>query len=247
MCRGIRWTSLGGFLPQRNSDMYILEIFTKRQTHTHVSERHQHKKKTPSTELHKIQLKLRVIVPIISEKENASISWDFQSSYQPPAASTALTEAWVCLCAAPLPSLPLICFVALLAKQRGLGVLREDRTGNAWLPWSLPSPHSETAHPASLHKLLGGHLKTDAQKSEENESPKSSDFLSLIHLMLLTLRWAYDKVEEVGLWESIRAGDWRWGSLCLDVVPLPGSPLAGEEIKWSPGGREGDNPAASSD
>lgn len=35
----------------------------------------------------------------------------------------------------------------------------------------------------------------------------------------------------------------RWGSLCLDVAP----PLAGEEIKWSLGGRERDNPAASSD
>lgn len=60
--------------------------------------------------------------------------------------------------------------------------------GNTWLPWSLPSPYSEIAHPASLHKLLGGYLKIGAQKSEENKSQKSSDFLSLIRLMLLTLR-----------------------------------------------------------
>lgn len=54
----------------------------------------------------------------------------------------------------------------------------DERTGNAWLPWSLPCPYSEMAHPASLSpSYLGGGFEIDAQKFMENESQKSSGFL----------------------------------------------------------------------
>lgn len=173
---------MGVFLPQRNSDMYILEIFTKRQTHTHVSERHQHK---PHLLQNSIQFnQSSATVPIISEKEKAPISWDFRCLLP-----TQHLQKAGCVCAAPLPSLALICSAPLRAEGRALAVLPgAERTGNPSLLCSLPSPHSGTAHPAALHKLLGGYLKTDAQKAEENKSPKSSAFLSLIRLMLLTLR-----------------------------------------------------------
>lgn len=108
------------------------------------------------------------------------ISFAFQVElFQSPAANTALTEAWVCLSAAPLPSPHLLCY-----SQRPAGKTERIRcpymrwaTGQCLTPVVLTFPLLRDCASSFPAQVTWRGFENDAQKRKENESQKSSDFL----------------------------------------------------------------------